>query len=331
MSETGKTVSAGHLRGLDIARAFWEECGLPMMREQFPEVLPLVAVGLVGPGSERYGYDDEVSRDHDFEHGFCIYLPDEESVSRRTEFLLTRAYEKLPKEFCGLRRALLNPAGGNRYGVFRTAEVYRRMTGFEGTPVGWRPFLAISDEALCEATNGAVFYDGPGEFSAIREAWSNPPADVQRKKLCGYLIRMSQTGEYNTPRCLQRGDAAAAQLTAAEFVKASVRAFGWLHNRPAPYYKWLLRSLRDYPDAECIEQGLRAVLTGGTAGIGAASGSEAAEAIARVCTEMLRKVRETMPECVGAENLQQAAMALNDKVSDGVLRSMSPLAAVSGS
>ena len=71
------------MKGLEIARAFWEEYGKPMMEERFPELLPLVAVGLVGPGSECYGYDDEVSKDHDFEHGFCIWLPDEDRVSRR--------------------------------------------------------------------------------------------------------------------------------------------------------------------------------------------------------------------------------------------------------
>ena len=134
------------MKGLEISRAFWEECGKPMLEERFPELMGLIAVGLVGAGSERYGYDDELSRDHDFEHGFCIYLPDEEKVNRRQEFLLGREYESLPKEFMGLRRSLFNPAGGNRHGVFRTGEVFRSMTGLPGMPAGWRDFLRVPEK-----------------------------------------------------------------------------------------------------------------------------------------------------------------------------------------
>lgn len=305
------------MKGLEIARSFWEEYGRPMLTDRFPELMPLLAAGLVGAGSECYGYDDEVSRDHDYTHGFCIYLPDEDRVSRRDEFLLGRAYESLPKEYMGLRRSLFTPAGGNRHGVFRTAEVYRGMTGIAGTPVGWRAYLSVPDYALAEAINGEVFYDGLGEFTAIREAWSNPPEDVQRKKLCGYLIRMSQTGEYNYPRSLTRNDIATAQLTAAEFVKSAVSAFSWLHNRPAPYYKWCLRSLEDYADGDSLQALLQETLTG-----------EADEAIPEACAEVLAAVKEAFPECAGDADLQHAALTIHEKIRDGVLRSAGPLAAV---
>ena len=271
----------------------------------------------MGPGSECYGYDDEVSKDHDFEHGFCIWLPDEDRVSRRQEFLLGRGYESLPKEFCGLKRSLFNPAGGNRHGVFRTADFYRQMTGIPGTPVGLRAFLSVPDVALAETINGEVFHDGLGEFAAIREAWSNPPADVQRKKLCGYLIRMSQTGEYNYPRSLARNDIATAQLAAAEFAKAAASAFCWIHNRPAPYYKWCLRALEDYRDGDTLTALLQETLAG-----------EADDAIPEACSELLFLVKEAFPECAGDEDLQHAAFTIQDKIRDGVLRSMSPLAAI---
>ncbi len=79
------------MKGLEISRKYYEEYGLPMLKEQFPEVMNLLAVGLVGSGSECFGFDDEVSRDHDFDPGFCIFLPDESVVDRRTEFQLERA------------------------------------------------------------------------------------------------------------------------------------------------------------------------------------------------------------------------------------------------
>ena len=55
------------MNGLELSRAFFEECGMPMLTEQFSDLMPFLAAGLFGSGSECFGYDDDVSRDHDFE------------------------------------------------------------------------------------------------------------------------------------------------------------------------------------------------------------------------------------------------------------------------
>ena len=110
------------MQGLELARAYFETCGLPMLERDFPDLLPKLAAGLFGQGSECFGFDDEVSRDHDFEPGFCLFLPGEEEVDRRTAFLLERAYAKLPREFMGLKRGLMAPVGGPRRGVVRIGD-----------------------------------------------------------------------------------------------------------------------------------------------------------------------------------------------------------------
>ena len=86
------------MKGLELAEKYYETFGAPMIREQFPEIGGLIAAGLTGSGSECYGYDDDVSGDHDFEPGFCLFLPGEEKIDRRTAFQLERAYAKLRKE-----------------------------------------------------------------------------------------------------------------------------------------------------------------------------------------------------------------------------------------
>ena len=63
------------MKGLELSRKYYEEFGKPMLKEQFPEIEHLIAVGLVGSGSDCYGYDDDISHDHDFEPGFCLFLP----------------------------------------------------------------------------------------------------------------------------------------------------------------------------------------------------------------------------------------------------------------
>ena len=59
------------MKGLELARDYFERCGRPMLERDFPELMPFLAAGLCGSGSECFGWDDEVSRDHDFEPGFC--------------------------------------------------------------------------------------------------------------------------------------------------------------------------------------------------------------------------------------------------------------------
>ena len=117
------------MKGLELSRQFYLECGAPMIARDFPELESLIAVGLVGSGSECFGYDDILSEDHDFEAGFCIFLPDESIVDSRSAFLLERAYSKLPREFKGYNRSLLSPVGSNRHGVIRISDFLSERTG----------------------------------------------------------------------------------------------------------------------------------------------------------------------------------------------------------
>jgi len=117
------------MKGLEISEAYFAAYGMPMLQEQFPDLLPHVAAGLFGSGSECFGFDDELSRDHDFDPGFILLLPSEDVVDRKREFAIERAYAALPSEFMGVTRPLMAPVGGSRRGVVRLTDFLADKTG----------------------------------------------------------------------------------------------------------------------------------------------------------------------------------------------------------
>ncbi|MBR3555457.1 MAG: DUF4037 domain-containing protein [Oscillospiraceae bacterium] len=313
------------MRGLELSRAYFESCGRPMLETQFPQLLPKLAVGLFGSGSECFGFDDEVSRDHDFEPGFCIFLPGEDRVDRRSAFLLERAYAKLPKEFMGFRREILLPVGGARRGVLRTGEFFAAMVGDADGQLTTVQWLTIPEEALAEAVNGEVFFDNLGEVSRIRASLSGFPEDVRLKRLAGQLLLMGQAGQYNYNRCLRHGETAAAQLAAHEFVKSALSAAFLLNRRYQPYYKWSFRALRALPKLGNLAEALEQLIS-------TPNGPEDIPIKKRIIEDTALAVaallREEGLSAVPDGELEAHAYAVNDRIRDGELRNMHILAGV---
>lgn len=249
------------MKGLEIAKQYYIQFGAPMIKQRFPQLESVIAVGLVGSGSECYGFDDDISRDHDFEPGFCLFIPDEDVFDRQTAFALERAYAKLPEEFMGLRRLKVQPAGGSRHGVIRISDFYRDKIGSPDGLHDLYDWFRVPEYALAEATNGEVFRDDSGFFSAIREKLMHIPEDVRKKKIAGHLLMMAQAGQYNYPRCLQHNETAAAQLSVCEFVQHALHVIFLLNGKFAPFYKWSFRALRDLPQLANHAQNLEFLIS----------------------------------------------------------------------
>ena len=313
------------MNGLELSRAFYEAYGAPMLHEQFPEMERLVAVGLMGSGSECLGFDDEVSRDHDFEPGFCLLLPEESLVDRRTAFLLERAYAKLPKKFMGLKRSALAPVGGARHGVLRTADFFTEKVGAPDGVLTVDQWLKLPQQALLEATGGELFRDDLGEVSVIRAALKAMPEDVRKKRLSGHLLLMAQAGQYNYLRCLKHGEPAAGQLAVNEFVKSCIEVVFLLNKAYAPYYKWSFRALRRLPKLSLTAETLEYLLTTGNDRSLAESKYDMIESTASDIIDELQTQGLTKAIC---GDLEKHAYSVNDRIEDASVRNLHILYAV---
>ncbi len=306
------------MQGLEISREFYLQYGKPMLEEQFADCVDRIAVGLAGEGSECLGFDDEISRDHDFDAGFCLWIT--QADEREFGFRLERAYAKLPKEFMGLRRATLSPVGGNRHGVITVEDFYTRFLGVPTSPDTVERWLYTPSAALAAASNGEVFRDDLGAFSAVREVLLRGyPEDIRLKKLAAHTLLMAQSGQYNYRRCISRGENGAAQLAVFEFVRHAISAIYLLNNRYEPFYKWAYRGLASLPILGNIGDALQGLTELDNSPANAEIKQDVIEDIASLMIEQLQNQELTKAIC---GDLEKHAYSITDKISDPILRNM---------
>lgn len=302
------------MRGLDEARELYLSHGQQMLHRLFPEYESRIAVGLAGHGSECFGFDDGLSRDHDFPLGFCLWLDDE--TDREIGPELSRAYRSLPIKAAEERSAM---AEKNR-GVCRISDFFLRYTGCSTAPTELMHWLSLPSHALAEATNGEVWRDDAGIFSDIRDRLKNKmPEDVRLKKLAARTLEMAQYGQYNFPRMLKRGDTAAAMLCLHEFVKSACQGVYLLNRCHAPYYKWILRGMETLPTMAYLREAFDFLLTAENDPEGLKLKQQVVEDI---CTEFGMKLNAMGLSSGSWDYLEPHAFQIQSRIENRTLRAM---------
>lgn len=263
------------ISNLERSRIFYETYGKKMIHEKFPAYEEQIAVGLVGEGSDCFGFDDPISADHDYAAGFCMWLTqtDYEQIGSA----LQEEYEKLIAEcadgasvdyFLKKRRGVFtvndfyNQLLGTAYDYEKAAEcdLSEKMNkeaacsfcgenGKKGTesqyPGGAAGFWeTVSFSQLAAAVNGMVFTDKAGIFSEVRKQLeSYYPDSVFRRLLAQGLHDFSQYAQSNYARMMARKDYVTAQLCVAKAIESTMDLVYLLTHTYAPYYKWKKKGL----------------------------------------------------------------------------------------
>ena len=306
------------MKFLDVSKAYFERFGKPMIEESFPELIGHYAAGMVGRGSECFGYDDRVSVDHDVEPGFCIWLTDD--VFEECGDVLEEAYERLPSDFMGIRLLDKSMHTDRRRGVFGISSFYSEIIGYPDVPNDSLIWSSIPQYALAEATNGSLFIDTNGEFTRIRNGLLNYyPSDVVYAKLSKCFITMAQSGQYNFERCIKHGEDGAAVLALDTFVREGIRAAFLMNRRYCPYYKWAMRGLSEIPGMNTLYQALDYLLTGSNEGSGLIRKISAIEKVSQM---FISWSRERGLSESNSDYLEQHAYQIKEKISDRKLKSL---------
>ena len=234
------------MKGLELAEQYYQAFGAAMIRQQFAADAPRIAAGLAGPGSECFGFDDELSRDHDWGPAFCLWLSDEDH--ERIGADLQRAYAELPATFMGFGPRRASPGEEWRVGVSRTTTFFRKFTGLDRPPATLPEWLRIPEHALAACTNGKVFCDPLSDFTRWRQALLNYyPEDVRLKKIASLCITIAQSGQYNFARSMSCQEMFSASYSVVKFCADAIALVFLLNRRYAPFYKWLHCAVQDLP------------------------------------------------------------------------------------
>ena len=258
---------APEITGLELCRRYYEEYGKPMIAEKFHAYESSIAVGLVGKGSDCFGFDDLQSRDHDFGPRFVMWVT--KKVYDQIGVELEEAYEALPDSFMGVDR-VETFHGRDRAGVMIIEDFYKNTLGFDliGTLLQAdenldkenldtiKCWLSVHDYALAAAVNGEVFRDDEGIFTRYRDRLlAYYPKAVWYRKIAQTCALFSQNGQYNLPRMRKRGQLVAAEIAKAECVKQAMKLYYLLNRKYAPHDKWLFKGMPDNPVMVLNEEG----------------------------------------------------------------------------
>lgn len=222
---------------MDRSKAFYESAGKAMIEKHFPQYVERIAVGLVGEGSDCFGFDDEISSDHDYAPGFCMWL---------TEKDYQEIGAKLQKEYDQLTSS--EGRLGYRRGVFSINQFYSGIMEIAGD---YENTLSVDYETckehlLATASNGQVFRDDLGVFTKIRnQILKYYPETVWRRKLAQCIHDFAQYAQSNYSRMMARKDTVTAMICVGKGVESALDLVYLLERTYAPYYKWKKKGLEN--------------------------------------------------------------------------------------
>ncbi len=232
------------IKGLELCRRYYEESGKKMIAGKFPDYENRIAVGLVGKGSDCFGFDDAQSRDHDFGPRFVMWVT--RDTYEEIGEALQQAYEELPTAFLGTER-IETFHGRDRAGVMVIEDFYKGLTGIDNiSDISVTKWLEAPEYGLAAAVNGEVFCDAEGIFTEWRKCLQTYyPKAVRYRRIAEECALFSQNGQYNLPRMQKRGQLVSAELAKAECVKHAMKLLYLLEREYAPHDKWLYKGLAE--------------------------------------------------------------------------------------
>lgn len=231
--------------GAALSRLYYDELVGPAVTARWPGLRH--AAGRLGSGSDVLGYDDAVSRDHDWGLRLNLLVPPDvvRHVDAHLESVLPDAFGGYPIRF----PTTWDPLVRHRVQVEAVSTFLASRTGVTASsPLSVVDWLSLTGQAVLEVTAGPVFIDSAGELSAVRERLAWYPDDLWAYVVATDWVRIAQELPF-VGRAAERGDDLGSRVIASRLAEATMHLAHLLERRWPPYAKWVGTSLNRLPRA----------------------------------------------------------------------------------
>ncbi|MCL1857802.1 MAG: DUF4037 domain-containing protein [Oscillospiraceae bacterium] len=213
---------AKFIKNTDLCESFFNECCLPVLRQNYPNLK--VSAGMMTAGSQVLGYDDIVSTDHGWGPCPILFLSDCD-LHMRDE--LTVVFEKnLPSIYKGY--------SGTNVWITTLNEVIEMYIGeMPQNDIDW---LSISEHRLLGLTAGRIFIDMIN-IQETRDKLSFYPQDVKLYLIASQWRILARERAF-VKRCSQVGDELGSRIVCTHIAERLMRLCFLYKNKYAPYSKW---------------------------------------------------------------------------------------------
>jgi hypothetical protein len=239
------------LPGKTLSKEFYHECVQPIIERRFPQLS--YTAGLLGPGSDVLGFDDQMSMDHEWGPRVQLFVEESCSTADRRQIVEALTAD-LPLRFRGLPTRFTIPDAGDQGSQQMDKEAnaaaahkvdvhdfpgylddylgVRELTNLP--PVLW---LSLPQHKLLSIVSGVIFHDDVGIGRQIA-AISYYPPQIRLYNLACCWQRIGQE-EHLLGRAGYVGDDIGSSILAARIVRDVMRVAFHLERRYIPYPKWL--------------------------------------------------------------------------------------------
>lgn len=235
------------MQGIDLSRGFYTDIVRPWLSDAAPNLR--YSAALIGYGSELLGFDDELSRDHNWGPRVHILVSraDFDANARR----LVEDFSKVaPATFSGEPigwRSRPHPAanGPEAAGAFEHGLEFHTLEARLEAHIALRSvnnltnlqWLGFAEQKLLAFTVSAVFHDDDNHLTDARKTLAYFPHDVWLYKIACQWRRIAEEQAF-VGRAGSVGDDLGSRVIAARLARDVMRMAFLLERRYAPYSKW---------------------------------------------------------------------------------------------